>query len=434
MSEEKENGNEWKGLPNGVLERLEKYGERTNRDMGVVYGEYLKYIEQFGCYNWNEEDEDLLEDWAEQMVVEFRTSSGSSMSGMTAFVGCFVGVAERTKDRRENLVRKAKREFTLDASAAVDSGFVGHYEKSGGNWHLVTKNGKEDTGLSLDEVPEHTFLADGERLCLLAQSGKPKAMSMMGRYYYFLGAPEEEFTQDNSIQIWRLDMQGEDKDAEVIIGEPCRIMARPPSENASEGWKDVLNTSMGTRDNIVYTDGFVKQETVALLNPYKLWLDKELHEYYTPLEELVDAFEAGSRSFTINGQEGKTGPIVFTKGTVNRMTTEGRESEWDETGKSYSLSLTSTGLHSAYGQGNSSEIMCWISGACNNLTSPFTARDGEELVPYAERSTVLVCGRISVKRKDGKDTPSLKVLGVYAHPRRIRKREDGGDTSKSQFE
>mgnify|MGYP003681706299 FL=1 len=96
MSEEKENGNEWKELPSGVLERLEKYAERMKRDMNTVYAEYLKYIEQFGCYNWKEEDEDLLEDWTEQMVVEFRTSSGSGMSGMIPFVGCFVGVAEKT--------------------------------------------------------------------------------------------------------------------------------------------------------------------------------------------------------------------------------------------------------------------------------------------------------------------------------------------------
>ena len=435
MIEEKDNDKEeWKELPSGVLERLEKYAERMKRDMNTVYAEFLKYIEHHGCYNWKDEEEDLLEDWTEQMVVEFRTSSGSSMSGMIPYVGCFVGVAERTQDRRVNLVRRAKRDFTLDASNAVDSGFVGHYEKSGGKWILVTKNGKEDVGLSTDEVPEHTFIADGERICLLAQNGKPKAMSMLGRYYYFLGAPEEQFTNDNAIQMWRLDMQGEDRDAEVIIGEPCTIMARPPNENAAEGWKDVLNVPMGTRDNIVYNDGFVKAEMTHLLNPYKLWLDKELHGIYTPLEDLVEAYETGSRSFTINGEQGKSGPIVFTKGTVNRMSTEGRDSEYDERGKSYSLSLTSTGLHSSYGQGNSSEVMCWISGACNDLTSPFVARQGEEIIPYAERSTVLVCGRVAVKRQDGRDIPSLKVLGVYAHPRRIRKREDGGDTSKSQFE
>ncbi len=46
---------------------------------------------------------------------------------------------------------------------------------------------------------------------------------------------------------------------------------------------------------------------------------------------------------------------------------------------------------------------------------------------------VLVCGRIAVKRKDGKDIPSLKVMGVFADARRIRRRQTGGDTGEGQF-
>jgi hypothetical protein len=57
----------------------------------------------------------------------------------------------------------------------------------------------------------------------------------------------------------------------------------------------------------------------------------------------------------------------------------------------------------------------------------------DEMLPYAEKSTVLVCGRISVKRVDGKDIPNLKVMGVFADWRRIRRRQTGGDTSKEQF-
>jgi hypothetical protein len=77
--------------------------------------------------------------------------------------------------------------------------------------------------------------------------------------------------------------------------------------------------------------------------------------------------------------------------------------------------------------------MCWVGSACNDLTAPFVARTDDETIPYAERSTVLVCGRIAVKRKDGKDIPSLKVMGVFADARRIRRRQTGGDTGKGQF-
>ena len=79
--------------------------------------------------------------------------------------------------------------------------------------------------------------------------------------------------------------------------------------------------------------------------------------------------------------------------------------------------------------------MCWISSASNDLTNPFSSftDDGDE-IPYAENSTVLICGRVAVKRKDGKDIPNLKVMGVYADRRRIRRRATGGDTGRGQFE
>ena len=77
--------------------------------------------------------------------------------------------------------------------------------------------------------------------------------------------------------------------------------------------------------------------------------------------------------------------------------------------------------------------MCWIGSACNDLTNPFIAFDGEEAIPYAEKSNVLVCGRIGIRRVDGEDLPQLKVMGVFTEPRRIRKRQGGGDTGEAQF-
>ena len=423
-------------LPAGVLERIAKHAERLKKPTDEIRTAYLNYIRTVhGCDDWQSEDADLLEDWAEQMVVELRnTGGGGGMAGSVAFVGCFVGVDPARRDRRGGLVKRAKREFTLDPGKAVDNNIAGHYTKSGDTWVLNRAGGTDKTDIPVDEVPPNSFIADGERICLLTKAGKPKAMSMMGRNYYFLGAPEDEFTHDGAIQLWRLDMQGEDADAPVLIGEPCRIQARPPNENAPEGFKDVLSTSLGIRDNIQYTDEFVDAEMRPYLKPFRYWTDTELHGNYTRLEELVEAFEAGSRTFTINGEQGRSGPVVFVKGTVNRLSSEARDTEYDEDKRSYSLSLTSSALQSIHGSSDASEVMCWIGSACNDLTQPFSARGGEdELIDYAEKSTVLVCGRIAVKRKDGKDIPNLKVMGVFADPRRIRRRQTGGDTGRGQF-
>ena len=435
---EQEQVNDSTGLPSGVVERLTKYAERTKKDIADVTQQFHDYIaKEYLCEDPSSEDEDLLEDWAEQMLVETRTESsggGGGAYGGVPFVGMFVGVEPNSRDRRAGLVKRAKRDFTLDAGAAISSGFVGHFTKGDGVWMLNTNNGERRTEFSTDEVPDHSFIADGERICLLTKAGRPKAMSMIGRNYFFLGAQEAEFTNDNAIQLWRLYCQGEDANMVVRIGAPCRINARPPNENAPEGFKDVLSTSLGIKDDINYTDDFVDKSVRPLLNPFKMWTDLELHGHFAALEDLVEAFESGSRTFTINGEQGKSGPVVFTKGTVNRLSSEARDSEYDEGGRTYSLSLSSSAMQSMHTNRDLREVMCWIGSACNDLTNPFVAFEGDEEVPYAENSTVLVCGRIAVKRKDGNDIPNLKVMGVFAHPRRIRRRATGGNTGRGQFE
>ena len=87
MSDEKiddEQDDDSAGLPPSVAERLTKYAERTKRDLDDVMTEFFTYItKEHLCENWRDEDEDLLEDWAEQMLVETRNvSSGGGMPGL----------------------------------------------------------------------------------------------------------------------------------------------------------------------------------------------------------------------------------------------------------------------------------------------------------------------------------------------------------------
>ena len=42
-------------------------------------------------------------------------------------------------------------------------------------------------------------------------------------------------------------------------------------------------------------------------------------------------------------------------------------------------------------------------------------------------------GRIGMSVRDGVESPKMNVFGIYADPRRIRKRTQGGNTNMSQF-
>jgi hypothetical protein len=116
------------------------------------------------------------------------------------------------------------------------------------------------------------------------------------------------------------------------------------------------------------------------------------------------------------------------------MTTESRESEYDEDGRSYSFSISTQALQSAEGVGRSSEVYCNIGSAVHDLTNVFSFRDADgELVEYAEGTVLYLFGRIGMMQSGGEESPKLKVMGVYANPRLARKRVNGGDTDVAQF-
>ena len=94
------------GLPGSVVDRLKAYAERTGKGIGEVTSQFLEELKtQHNCDDPSIEDEDLLIDWAEQMVVQTRRQSGGGNSKLQTWVGSFLGVADKKRDRLANIVR-----------------------------------------------------------------------------------------------------------------------------------------------------------------------------------------------------------------------------------------------------------------------------------------------------------------------------------------
>jgi hypothetical protein len=425
--------NDDRELPEEVMERLNKHCERTGDKIEDVVKHYTDFISTYhGCEDWASEDEDLLIDWAEQCFTQLRKSTVGGGANTVSFVGCFIGVDGTKRDRRAGMVSRATREFITDPKAAIDGGRVGVYEKEGSFWQIRTNKGVQETNEPVEEDPTLGFKADNKFICLLGMTtGRPMMPMLFGRHYYFLGNEESSF--DNEILMWRVDGAGSSVDMNVRIGEPCKIKVRPPNTDGDERFRDVLGTNAGFEENIQYTDDFVDEQDRKFLHPHKFLASNTFHEHYIPLESLNEAYNERVRTFQINGEEGRAGPIVVTKGTVSRLNTEPRESPYDETGRNFMLSLSNVALQSIHGQGRKSEVTGWVSGACYDLSNPFVARKGDEEIEWAEKSTVIVVGRIGMSIQDGEEVPKLNVFGVYADPRRIRRRQEGGDTNMEQF-
>jgi len=423
--------------PAEVIERLSMQAERTGESLEKVQEAFIKHLaDTHACDDWGAEDEDLLIDWAESFIIMDRRSSVSGGGAdTTTFVGTFVGVDAKSSDRRANIVRRRAQMWTQNSNEAMSGGMVGHYMKEGDSWVINTANGVIETNESVENIPSMGFKAGDDYICLLSKAGRPYPHKSVGRHYYFLGNEQSIFVNDGSVQLWRVDCTDDNKDHEVKVGVPCRIQVRLPTTTL-DAFKDILNTNMNFWNSVEYTDEFVDEGVKKFLNPFLFWTNDEfVGDTFVDLENLSEAYSAGVRTFEgSDGRQGRVGPIIFTKGIVNRMSTEGRESEYDESGMSYSLSLTTAKLQNIHGTGMGSDVTVWVSGACNNLAHPFSFEDDDgERWPYAEKTPVLVCGRLAMSMRDGQEVPNIKGMGIFTSKKRARRGERGGNTGSNQF-
>ena len=429
---------EQKEWPSEVMERFKMQAERTGESVEKVVAAYTKHIATtYGCDDWQKEDTDLLIDWSEMMFMEDRKSNVSGGGGETlTFVGEWLGVEDKMNDRNGWAVRNATQRWTDDANEALSSGLVGHYYVEGDVWCISTNLKQIVTEETSEEEPTMGFKVGDEWLCLLSKAGRPYPCVRMGRYYRFLGNEKGAFLNQGEIKPWRVDLTGTNAHLPIHVGVPVEIQVRLPTSK-NEAFQDVLGTNFNFSETMAYTNEWCPESERSLLNPFKLWTDEELiDDLYVPLHELEEAFDSRKRHFKgRDGNDGTIGPDIIVKGRVTRMSTEGRESEWDETGRNFSLSITSRSLEDTYGTKNRGEIPCWISGACHDLAHPFHFIDvDDELWGFAEKSTVLIHGRLKMRVQDGNRLPQITVWGVYADNRRSTRRVDGGDTDLTQFD
>lgn len=408
-------------LPTGVTQRIIAYAERTNKKVDEVKQDYLNYIkEEWGCENHTEEDDDLLVDWAEQAFVQTRKKTGSSNTN--TWVGSFVGVADRKKDRLQNIVKSNVALFEKDPAEAIGSGRIGVFEKDGDVWAIRNKDGLTPLTNPSSEDPPFGIKSGDDWVCLLTRKGLPSSPVRMGRYAFFLGGEEGAFVNNAHIGLWKVDLTNENADMNLDIGRPCKISVVPPRETTNEYFKTVLGTYDDFTPN--YTDEFVPESMRPLLQPKNYWLSED-HSLFVPIDHLEEAYENKKERTEIGGRQVTYGPLVITKGTINSMNTEPRDSEYDPEGFNYNMTLSST---------ITGDIDCWIAGAVGVMCDPFTSGWGEEAFDYAEKSTVFVFGRVGMKDRDGLISPKISVMGIYGDPRRCRKRATGGDTGVNQFE
>jgi len=411
--------NEWKDKIRGYAERMSKTEEEAMK-------EFKDWVQAEFSTSIDGEDEYFVNEWAEMFVIETRNlgRSGGGRDTVT-FMGHITGLNDSIRDQRQAQREKAVQMFRQDRDRAINQGLIGVVKIKDGVWHVNGEPTNEKVG---EGLPWFAFKCDDTVVTLLNTNrespsfGKPIAHESKVRYLQFLGNTANEFV--NNPQMWRVALGGEDMTASYKLGQLCEIQVVPSSNQES----DILYTNRAFVNTVKYAE--TADLPADFTDAARFWVSSK-HDSYVNLANLLEEYD--DRKVAYN--DGYIPPVVITKGYISRMSTEPSNNEYDDTGRNFRISITSLDLQSTYGRESSlSEVTVWIPGRTFDDTNPFEFFNGEEWVPYAERTQVLICGKLKTRKFRDDMVPSLTALGIYVPPRTARPGARGGNTDTSQFE
>lgn len=430
----KNNGEEEKQLPAEVIERLQGYAEANGLSIDDATTKFVEYLsDKFAVNDWESEDEDFLIEASEGMVVQRRSGGGRVKT--TNFVGMFVGVDARSRDKRERIRNEVVAAYTADAEKAINAGLCAEVVQQDGVWALRKADGIHPTEEPVEKKAWFSVDTHEGPIALLqtgnwSSKGDPIYPELHSRFYYFLGNDESDF--GSSVKLWRLDSPH--PDAYVDLFQPCRVKVVPndPDREVNPDFADILRLPKGWHKEVAFTTDFVDTELQPQLAPEKFCVNPAIHPYFVSLTDTLEHYHSNQK--VVAGLN-PIGPLVILKGKVTSLFKEGWDNDYDETGKVYNLRFTSWDLQKEHPSGLRSELQAIIGGNAADNFHAFDFKDDDGTwKPYAERSTVLVFGRLKSRQteNDG-EVPQITAFGVFAVPRFVVPAAEGGNPNADQF-
>lgn len=409
-----ENNKKW---PEDVLERLGGYAERLNIKLGEAANQFKDWLkETYEVDNPVSEDPFYLSQWSEQFVIETRNFSGGggNLRETETYVGMFIGIEDETRDNRAGMKERALNMFRSNQDRAIDEGVIGILTAKEGVWHINGKETKDRVDGS--NLPWYGFEHDDLILCLMNTNGdtrKPMAPTSISRTLYFWGAPEK----GGDIQKWRISLSGKSMDEYYNKWEACKIEVIPPKPD-----RDTLYTNKNFHETLEYTDSWLPEHLRQAFTPERLLINEQMHDEYVDINDLVEAH--ADRKIT-SASGATINPIVITKGYVGLLNKEAMNSEYDQTGRSYRMSIF---------RQNSDDVTIWIPGRMADEEHPFEFKNKDgEWQEYAEKTQVIVVGRLRLRPYNDNMQASISALGIYVPRMTARPAGGRGNTSLDQF-
>ena len=432
-NENNENNNNEKTHHAEVEERLKWWAEKHNKTIEEARESFDAYLESdLGITDSSAEDDDFLIEAAESFMVERRVMSGSGAKSVE-LVGYFIGVDSRIRDAQERNRGPAVSAALNDLDEAISLGLVARAYIENGVWMLEKKDGPVKTQETADKKPWFLYEEHGLSIAILqnnsewARYGEPTTPYRWQRNYHFYGNEKSEF-MDKQIPL-RITVTSKSPDEWHVpqMFAPVTLKVRE-RKTVSKGWEDVYN-AFPFPAAVTYGD-IVEEEYISAIKPERLLPTADC--YVKDLSSLAELYQ--TKSETIAGIPNPVGPMVLIKAKVSDLRLEPSDYEYDPTGHTYFMRVTTFDLMKTYGEQDSRrDIGIGIHGFLGDEARCFEYATDDGYKPYAIKSTVFIYGRLGLSVKDDKEIPKINAVGIYAVPRLAIPGGEGGDTNTNQF-
>ena len=431
---EREIGNECLSEAKQIL------GLETDKEVQVAFGSWMK--ENF-TEMWSDAESNLdnLEDedynhFADLYVCAIGRSGGSSGGGSgTEWVGMLLGF-ERRFDMMEKKRNMAIDVATADLGLAIKNGFnyngkkwgIGRAYAEDGVWKVEHSAGTFISKEKADANPNWlVHINERIKIAVMKSDNTPGMIYGIKSIWVFHGNTKEKFLSEGPRTV-TLEGAWDAAKVDFDLWRPITVRG----EIDEEGYNGAGPTLTVGNPNVVYgidwvEEGRKREAASALFNP---------EQYLTTtgdacinLKDIIDYHEDNKTEAYVdrNGVQRYNGALVCVVGGVMDINHEGRESQWDPTGRDFYLSISNQLLRR---ENPNARVGVKVSGMLHDDFHGMEMKKNGEWTRFARGSRIWVVGRTNVyQTTDGETRANVEAVGIYAVPKKSIPYQEPSDES-----
>jgi len=360
--------------------------------------------------------------YADQFVSASAPRGGGGGGGSgEEWVGMVVGFTKRLDlmtRKREMAIDVA----TADIGTAIKNGFtyngkhtgIGRAHTQNDVWRVEHSDGLYVSNEAADTSPNWVIpINEKLSIAMLKPDKTPQMAYSLKSMWIFHGNLKDKLLDEGPMTIL---LEGAWDAAEMNWKMFTPITLKGKFD--PDGWNDSGPTLTVGNTNVTYGLVWVsdnhKEAVEKFFDPTQYLTTMAM----CPLSDLLSHhFDGRKESYTDrNGNQRYDGPITCVVGNVQNINHEGREKQWDPTGRDYWLSISNQSLRR---ENPNAAIGIGVSGPLHDDHNGMNVLLRGEWLPFTNGSRIYVVGRTdSYTNQEGDDIVKIEAQGIYAVPKK----------------